>query len=157
MGWDGALHVAVCTHNLDRVRELLAQGYDINCRYLCDRAPLHLAAELAIVRFLMDQGSDVNVQTEKGLTPLHFALKSSSLRVCEFLLTHGADMAVQTVYGDTLLHWMISRSFDPGVRSLFDSMITDPRPLFSIRDRSGDTPLRSRQEIPRFLRVVAPG
>jgi hypothetical protein len=148
----GTLHFAAMSGDLERVRELLAQGHDINGRNHDNETPLHFAAgghQLAVVRFLVDQGAIVNAQGTKGWTSLHYACYGPSVvAACEFLISRGADMAVKTEVGDTMLHLLILMNIDPTeVRSLFGSMSTDPRPLFSIRDTRGDTPLHNAPHV----------
>jgi hypothetical protein len=140
------LHDAAARGYFERVRRLLAQGHDVNGRNFSNETPLHVAARghaLMVLRLLVRQGAAVNAQDERGWTPLHRACYGPRVRAaCEFLLSSGADMTAKTGAGDTMLHLIICIGVDPTeVRTLFDSMSADPRPLFSIRNNKGNTPL----------------
>ena len=65
--------------NVQRVRDLLDAGADINVRNYKGQTALHCAAKAGfdhIVALLLDHGADVNAKDEKGATPLATALRS---------------------------------------------------------------------------------
>ncbi len=65
--------------NVQRVRELLDRGADVNVRNYKGQTALHCAAKAGfdpIVALLLDRGADANAKDDKGTTPLATALRS---------------------------------------------------------------------------------
>ena len=76
------LHYTALTGNLERVKELLELGVDINAKGINGMTLLHSAAlsgNLEIVQWLVEQGLDVNARIIVGSTALHYAALSGSL------------------------------------------------------------------------------
>lgn len=94
------LHFAAGDGDLDRVKELVAQGYDVN-RFdedLC-LTPLHHAVRgeySEVSRFLLENGADVNAHDEKqiGNTPLGDVAATCSYQMAELLVLSGADPTI---------------------------------------------------------------
>ena len=115
------LHRAICSGSLERVKELVAHGANIegNCwvgDYAC--TPLMYSSEkghLEITRFLIERGAAVNAQimilTSKSVTlhtpgadALTFALLSDHLDIADLLVQNGADLTKRYAdYDETLL------------------------------------------------------
>jgi len=53
--------------------------------------PITYENELSVVEALVDQGASVDTKSKEGMTPLFYAIKKSSIEVCEFLIDKGAD------------------------------------------------------------------
>ncbi|NHQ60247.1 ankyrin repeat domain-containing protein [Chlorobium sp. BLA1] len=87
---------ATCYDNLPRVRELLAQGADVNAKCkIVDLTPLHCAVDnghAEIAKLLLCEGADVDVTTKTGRTPLHIAALRGYPEVVELLLGHAAKI-----------------------------------------------------------------
>ena len=65
--------------NVQRVRDLLDRGADVNVRNHKGQTALHCAAKAGfepIVALLLERGADVNAKDHKGATPLATALRS---------------------------------------------------------------------------------
>lgn len=63
------LHYAALTGDLNRVKELLEHGADINAKDFFGNSVLHYAAlsgNLKLVQWLVEQGLDVNAKDENG-------------------------------------------------------------------------------------------
>lgn len=66
--------------NVQRVRDLLDRGADVNVRNHKGQTALHCAAKAGfapIVALLLDRGADVNAKDHQGRTPLATALRST--------------------------------------------------------------------------------
>ena len=96
--------------NLDRVKELLASGADINVSNYKGQTALHCAAKAGfknVVEYLLEQGATVDATDEQGLTPLATVLASTvknkkTLReIAQYLLVRGADPDHQDRQGRT--------------------------------------------------------
>src|ERR1044072_5641691 len=90
--WD--LHEAAKAGDLNKVKQLLQQGANVNAQDINGSTPLHLAADfgyLEIVRELIMHGA--NIEMRGGIlnsTPLHDAAFSGHLNVVRELLNRGA-------------------------------------------------------------------
>jgi ankyrin repeat protein len=87
------LHEAARYENLEMVRELIANGADVNAKDHCNSTPLHNAARygyLEIVRELIANGADVNTKNNYGCTPLHYAAHNGFLETVRELISNGA-------------------------------------------------------------------
>ena len=80
---------------VDEIKNLLAQGADINVRGTYGETALHTSAtrnEMEIAQILIECGADLNATDKKGCTPLHYALLKGSNDVAKLLIEKGADV-----------------------------------------------------------------
>ena len=101
------LHQAAWSNDLDKVKQLIADGADVNAKGLFGKTPLHCAAwgnarEAAVL--LLERGADVHAKGLFGKTPLHGAAQNNSREVAVLLLANGADVNAQVNNGSTPLH-----------------------------------------------------
>jgi len=64
--------------DLERVKQLVAEGVDVNQGDYDRRTPMHLAAadgNLEVVKFLVEHNANVNVIDRFGHSPLYDALR----------------------------------------------------------------------------------
>jgi ankyrin repeat protein len=64
---------AISDNNLERIRELIAQGVDINIRHHAGDTPLTYACLTGsdlVIKELLDLGADVNARHTNGMSPL---------------------------------------------------------------------------------------
>ncbi|MCJ7453956.1 MAG: ankyrin repeat domain-containing protein, partial [Wolbachia endosymbiont of Homalodisca vitripennis] len=102
---------AVKQNNLDKVKELINQGANINAQEkgIYGKKPIHIAAEnnnKNIIEFLLSRGVSVNDTERVGNTPLHYAAWGGRLEAAEFLVNKGAniDAADASTYGKKPVH-----------------------------------------------------
>ncbi|XP_070546715.1 serine/threonine-protein phosphatase 6 regulatory ankyrin repeat subunit B-like isoform X2 [Ptychodera flava] len=125
--------------DVQRIRSLLAEGYDINGRgydWADNATALHVASfdnNEDIAEVLISHGADVNAKNEMDWTPLHFA---SNEVIVGLLLKSEAAVDVQTKSGDTPLHLAAGRQNDHVVKLLLENKAS-----VDIPNKSGDTPL----------------
>ena len=141
----GVLTNAALVDDLDRVRELLAQGHNINERDECNATPFHLAVthgKIELVGYLVAQGADLDAKDNDEYTLLSYSIVEAEFEIFEILLSRGADAGVKEIDGDTVLHMIVLCNNGPTwINCLFDSVDIDPRTLFSMKNNDGDTPL----------------
>lgn len=131
------LHFAAMRGDLDRVKSLVAAGYDVNAKD-SDLAltPLHYAVQrehLQVVRFLLDAGADVNANDEAtiGNTPLADVAGECSVEMAELLLTAGADPLIPGWMQLNALH-RASRRTDATGKKIYAMLLAHTQ-----KDRSG--------------------
>lgn len=105
---------AVDNGDTARVRELLAQGADIDAASHGGKTALMRAASrgnLDIVRLLLDAGANVNAKKENGATALIMAVFFGYADIVGALLQGGADPTMRTPQGKTLEEWALTAGF----------------------------------------------
>jgi ankyrin repeat protein len=93
------LHLAARDGDLQRVQQLLGEGYEINAFDDLGKTALHYAVECErfdVAQYLIRRGADVNAHDEGriGNTPLGEVAGNCSLRIAKLLIDAGADPAV---------------------------------------------------------------
>ena len=72
--------VETAAGSVDRVRDLIARGADVNARNYKGQTALHCAARagfVEIVSLLLEHGAEVDLRDRAGHTPLMTALRST--------------------------------------------------------------------------------
>ena len=91
--------------NIIGIKELLANGSDINEKDCFWGTPLHLAVnyeKLEIVEVLLIEGANVNMVNSEGESPI-FMISSDNIYLYKLLLVHGADPNIKNNNGRTFL------------------------------------------------------
>lgn len=90
-----SLHQATVSGDIERVKELLAKGADINLKNRQGWTPLHAAVwnqKQEIAKLLIEKGADVNVKDRSSRTALQFAADTGQKEIVELLLAKKADV-----------------------------------------------------------------
>lgn len=116
------LHFAAQDGDLERVKELIQEGYDINAfDQDLSWTPLHCAAQeghIEVVKYLLSQGADVNAYEEEkiGETPLGQVAEECSYEMAETLIKAGADPTIQGWMQLTALYRASTRTNSEGMQ-----------------------------------------
>src|SRR5262245_42037207 len=115
------LFEALERHDVERVRELLRQGVDVNQADEDGWTPLDLAISdddlpAGLVEELLEHGADPDVADEEGTT----ALMVAPTRMVPVLVAHGADVNARNRAGDTPLIQAASRGDVERLQILLD-------------------------------------
>ncbi|XP_074599566.1 palmitoyltransferase ZDHHC17-like [Brevipalpus obovatus] len=93
---------------LDRVKQLIDDGYDVHQQDSEGVTVLHWAAinnRLEIASYLLSKGADVNaIGGDLRSTPINWAVRQGQLKMVVLLLQHGADPAILDSEGYNCLH-----------------------------------------------------
>ena len=140
------LEQATLEGRAETVKELIAQGKDINDRNTRGYTPLHLAAtknNSEVVKILLENGAEVDaVAIDSGCTALHYAASLGYAELCELLARYGANLDAQTTRLETPLHLAVAKGH-AGVVAL----LLKYHARLDIRDRNGMTPLQQAETI----------
>lgn len=99
------LHSASAKGDIEKVKELIAKGYDINIRDDVNYTPLHNAVQFGhkkVAELLVAHGADVNAENNIGAIPIMLALLHNHKDIAEMLIANGAKRTiyVAVVQGD---------------------------------------------------------
>jgi ankyrin repeat protein len=96
---------AVNTNDLDKVKELVEKGADVNDivngQYIIMYAVQN--SNIDIVTYLVEKGANVNVKDSDGETLLMYAVRNLDLATVKFLVEKAADVNESGNYGQTVL------------------------------------------------------
>ena len=135
---------------IDKVRQLIKEGHDVNAKDNGGRTPLHVAVgaldlNLEIISLLLKHGADVNAKDRNGNRPLHFLGETNNIKentktdiqVISLLLKHDADINARNEDGRTILHR--SNRLSSGIIHLLLKHGAD----INVKDKEEETPLYS--------------
>lgn len=114
------LLIGASRDDVERVKELLKRGAQVNAANQDGWTPLHMAAFFGreeVARLLLQHGAHVNAANKKGMTPLHDAGDQAVVRL---LLKWGANVNAVDHDGETPLHFAASRGNKAVVQLLLD-------------------------------------
>jgi hypothetical protein len=121
-----SLLAAASANQVPRLRELLAQGVDIEARDADGRSALLLATRsnaLEAAQLLIEAGADVNARDRIHDSPFLYAGAEGRLEILRLTLRHGADLASVNRYGGTALIPAAHHGHTETVRELLDTDI----------------------------------
>jgi ankyrin repeat protein len=99
-----ALRVHAYKGEVEPIKELLAQGVNVNARDEQGGTALMLAAmanKVEVVKLLLEHGADVNAQSDGGNTALIAAAGKGNLEILQLLVDAGADPLIKNESGMT--------------------------------------------------------
>lgn len=108
------LKKAVFEDNLQKVKEMLNKGIDINIA-------LYWAAcggDADIVKLLLNKGANPNAKDKDGCTALMFAAEWGHIDIVKLLLDKGAAPNVKNNDGETALDWATRNDYPDIVKLL---------------------------------------
>lgn len=99
-----ALKAAIYANNIDLVKWVIANGYDLKV----DGSSLRLAVYRQFhqaVELLIETGVDVNLSQPDSIfpynsTPVQVAVEQGDMSLVKLLVKHGADVTIKNAYGD---------------------------------------------------------
>lgn len=118
-GWTELMDAAA-KGDLARVRDLLAQGADVNAMGRSGLTALMAAANAAVAEALIAKGADVNAKGPTGLTALTHAISWNRIDVAQVLLARGADPNAKGISGSRVLRDAAVRGQTTIVRALLE-------------------------------------
>jgi len=138
------LFEAVKQGNIDKAKELLDKGINVNVRGDYSWTPLHLAARnkhVDLTKFLLEYGADINARSISGRTPLYYAVWNRYTDIVKLLLNHGANVDVRDNEGWTSLHLAVYYGYIDIVKLLLDHGANP-----DIENNEGKTPIDIAKE-----------
>jgi len=115
------LHFAAQNGNVEEIKQIVAEGCDINRFDDIGYTPLHYAIKvenLEVAQLLINMGADVNAHDSDraGNTPLAEVAKNCSFEVARFLIENGADPTIPGWMGLSALDRASNRKKPEGRR-----------------------------------------
>jgi len=99
------IHEAANIGNVERVKQLLSAGVDIDLKNKAGGTPLHAASvngRIEVVKLLISKLANVNAQNKRGVTPLSLAIGHKHPEVAKLLRENGAKTAKELNKNKTL-------------------------------------------------------
>ena len=100
------LHIAIARGELDKIKEELEKGANINSLAGDGLSTLQwcLGNKTDILEFLLKNGADPNIESIEGSTPIMNAVQSNQMEHLKILINNKADVNKQDNRGFTALH-----------------------------------------------------
>ncbi len=136
---DNPLTIAVDDEDLEKARDLIAAGEDVNRAEEDGSTPLFAAVRsgnLEMVRLLIDFGAKVNARNEEKETPLMMLDEDSPVEMVELLIRSGAKVNRVAENGDTALIRAAK-----GARTEILKALIDAGAELDVRNKEGVTAL----------------
>lgn len=138
-GPDGStpLQWAVYDQDVDRVKELIRAGADVNASNNYGANAMQLAAEVAhreLLKMLLDAGADVDSPNPEGQTALMLVARTGDIEAAGLLINAGASVDAREQWGQqTALMWATARRH-PAMMELLITEGADINARSAVRD-----------------------
>ncbi len=162
--YDNALIHAIENGNVERIRRLVAEGYDVNAdsgggqnmltlcfwygmhkisvfgdtREISRMTPEDVENKIyAMLEVLIDNGANINTLDPHGWAPIHNAAGRNQSRIIRMLIEKGANVNLEDGFGDRPLNMIVGY---PGSSELITLLIKNGAQV-NAKGSGGDTPL----------------
>ena len=91
---NAALFTAVEQGNFKEVKNLIAQGADVNAKDESEKTPLHFSAQngdIKMAKLLIKKGAQLEAKDNGNATPLFYAAASDKNKMVKYLLSKGSN------------------------------------------------------------------
>ena len=132
---------AINNNDIEKVKELLNSGVDVNLRDINKQTPLHTSCSnnrIKIAKLLLAHPNiDVNIKREGGWSPLYWACISDQIKIVKLLLAHpDIDVNNKDNYGRTPLHYVSHNRR----KKIIKLLLQHPDINLSSKNKNGETP-----------------
>ena len=117
---DDALFGAAKSRNLTLLKQLVAEGANVNHQNFNGETALHIAASLGnlqMVQYLIGRGANLHARTGTQWMPIHHALRFNHIRVANYLISRKASLTQKTIDGFTPLDFA-KKSKNPHIQAI---------------------------------------
>jgi hypothetical protein len=117
---DDALFGATKSRNLNLLKQLVAEGANVNHQNFNGETALHIAASLGnlqIVQYLIGRGANLHARTGTQWMPIHHAIRFNHVRVANYLISRKASLTQKTIDGFTPLDFA-KKSKNPHIQAI---------------------------------------
>lgn len=94
---------AVVLNDIEKTKQLLASGIDINQENNMGRTALHYAQTLEMAQLLINIGADIDIADKHGCTPLYLIVGTGNVNLVNYLISKGAKIDIKNKNGCTPL------------------------------------------------------
>jgi ankyrin repeat protein/beta-lactamase regulating signal transducer with metallopeptidase domain len=134
-----AFHLASYMADMEKVKQCLQDGIDINSQADFGCAPLHAGVNSGkkdVVELLIANGANVDARDAFGVTPLYYAVTHNYEDILRLLLAKGANVNAKDNYGSTLLYHAI---WDHSIDAI--NLLISKGANVNVKEDDGYTPL----------------
>ena len=117
---DDALFGAAKSKNMRLLKQLIAEGANVNHQNFNGETALHIAASLGnlqMVKYLVSQGANIHARTGTQWMPIHHAIRFNHLNVANYLISRKALLRHKTIDGFTALDFA-KKSKNPQIQAI---------------------------------------
>ena len=128
--------------NLDKVKELLDEGVDINSKSKRGRTALMMASRFGkedVVEFLLKKKANPNLRDNEGMTALMLAIEGHSMECVDVLLRSKVNLNIKDKCGLDAILFAIRTGQADVVSKLIDNGVKVKRSLFDEAENCGRT------------------